>query len=47
MNLREFRHKNRSGLFYRPPLYAIQTHEESMKEGLEKKFVQVTNGFQT
>jgi len=41
MNSKEFKTENRSGVFYGPLLYSIQTHEEILKEGLEKKFVQV------
>ena len=32
MNSREFKNEIRSGVFYGPPLFSIQTHEKHMKK---------------
>jgi len=36
MNSREFKNEIRSGVFYGPPLFSIQTHEKNIKKRKEK-----------
>jgi len=46
MNSREFKNENRSGVFYGPRLFSIQTHEKHIKKREEKNMYKLELVFQ-
>jgi len=46
MYSREFKNEIRSGVFYRPPVFSIQTHKKNIKKRKEKNTYKLEMVFQ-